>query len=109
MSLYKPCPECGLSTLHLERCSLKPKPPLWRCWDPELGDEEDGEDYRAYNPEIAAEAFAQAQCSDDADCYQIYADESREIRVKGADGEVKSFEVSGEPSFTFHARPKDTP
>lgn len=107
MSFYKPCTECGLSTLHLDRCSLKPKPPVWRCWDPKNGDDEDGEDYRAYNPEIAAEAFAQAQCSDDPDYYRIYEDESREIRVKGADGEVKSFEVSGEPSFTFYARPKD--
>lgn len=98
-----PCPECGLSMLHLDRCSKKPKPPSWLCWDSENMEEEDAEEFRFYQPSLAAEAFADRHCSDDCDNYESY-ENGVEVTVKSESGVVEKYMVNGQQTWSFYAR-----
>jgi hypothetical protein len=98
-----PCSGCGYYTMHSFFCPLKPKPPKWRCWNPDEGDAEDGRTEEAYDPETAATQFAESQCSDDPDYYSIYENDSRPVHVTGDDGKVHKFHVRGEMTMNFSA------
>lgn len=96
------CPECLMHMFHAERCSKKPKPPLWLCWDSENMEEEDAEEHRFYEPALAAEAFADSQCDGDGENYESY-ENGVEVTVKSESGVVEKYMVNGQQTWIFTA------
>lgn len=77
--------------------------PTYRCWNPEHGDESDGRDVDAYDAEYAVKRFA--QWYDAKSSEYPYADVGGVVCVRLSTGAVASFNVTGEPSITYHATP----
>lgn len=71
--------------------------PMFRCWCPDDGDEDDAAKVDASDAQSAAESYAEENYSD-----MDFPDEI-EVSVKDADGRVTRWTVDAEPSVTFSA------
>lgn len=87
--------------MHLDRCSLKPKPPVHKVWDPVYGDESEAEDLAHWGPSSAAEDFAERQLSDSAGEEMSSFEEGKLICVRCPDGSLKKYNVRAEHSVDF--------
>lgn len=70
---------------------------VFRCWFPDNGDEEDGEDVSHIQADWAAEEYAEREYSDND-----YPNETT-VWVRDPDGELTKWTVCAEPSVTFKA------
>jgi hypothetical protein len=99
---YGKCERCGDPLAWLPSHTCKP---VFLVWYPDNGEtEEDASEFREYDAEAAAEAWAddyERRCAE----YRIAAGESTvEVMVKASDGAVTRWSVSGECVPQYYAR-----
>jgi hypothetical protein len=71
---------------------------MYRCWDPETGEEDDAKEIDAFSPDSAARLWAERRHADDD--YPEY----RTVFVRAPEGCLHAFEIHATPSVEFHAR-----
>ena len=101
MSVYDSCKICGsFAFMDIHEC-----PPIWRVWCPEDGETED-DARRVYGicAEVAAERWALAYDLDSSDYCIVSGGDEVTVHVKGLDGEVTRWAVTGEAEPVYTAR-----
>jgi len=75
---------------------------MWRCWNPDTGDADDGKSVEAFDAELAATTFARWYDAKSAD--YIYANDGGIVAVACDGVEIGRYRVTGEREIVYTAR-----
>mgnify|MGYP000656221959 CR=1 FL=1 len=75
---------------------------IYRCWNPDTGDMDDGRDFKDEGPELAATEFA--RWYDARSCEYGYATAGGEVALAVDGVEIGRYRVTGEQDIVYMAR-----